>query len=74
MDADTDVDGIPARVVELTGEPGDMAFCHPTIVHSVASNRGSERSPSRRGCTLRYLRGTTCGKRDYSVTSRFTSL
>jgi hypothetical protein len=42
MDADTDLDGIPARVVELTGNPGDMVFCHPTIVHSVASNCGSE--------------------------------
>jgi hypothetical protein len=42
MGAETDVDGIPARVVELTGEPGDMVFCHPAIVHSAAPNRGDQ--------------------------------
>ena len=42
MDAETEVDGIPARVVELTGEPGDMVFCHPAIVHSPAPNRGAQ--------------------------------
>ena len=40
MDAETLVEGIPLRVVELTGEPGDMVFCHPVMVHSVAPNRG----------------------------------
>ena len=38
MQADADVDGVPARVVELTGEPGDMVFCHPCIVHCAAPN------------------------------------
>lgn len=33
--------GIPLRVVELTGEPGDMVFCHPTIVHSASPNCGT---------------------------------
>ena len=42
MEVDTNIDGIPARVVELTGEPGDMVFCHPSIVHCVSPNRGSE--------------------------------
>ena len=42
MDAETDVDGVPARVVELTGAPGDMVFCHPAIVHSPAPNRGEQ--------------------------------
>lgn len=42
MDTSTDVDGILARVVELTGEPGDMVFCHPTIVHCASPNRGAE--------------------------------
>jgi hypothetical protein len=28
-------------VVELTGEPGDMVFCHPVIVHCVNPNRGT---------------------------------
>jgi Phytanoyl-CoA dioxygenase (PhyH) len=41
MGAEADLDGIAARVVELTGEPGDMVFCHPTMVHCVAPNHGS---------------------------------
>jgi hypothetical protein len=40
MDTETGVDGVPLRVVELTGEPGDMVFCHPVMVHCVAPNRG----------------------------------
>jgi hypothetical protein len=41
MDGETVVGGVPLRVVELTGEPGDMVFCHPLIVHCVAPNRGA---------------------------------
>jgi hypothetical protein len=41
MDQETIVDGVPLRVVELTGEPGDMVFCHPAMVHCVAPNRGA---------------------------------
>jgi hypothetical protein len=41
MDTETIVDGMPLRVVELTGEPGDMVFCHPVMVHCVAPNRGT---------------------------------
>ena len=41
MDAETVVEGVPLRVVELTGEPGDMVFCHPVMVHCVAPNRGT---------------------------------
>ncbi len=33
MGTETIVDGVPLRVVELTGEPGDMVFCHPVMVH-----------------------------------------
>jgi hypothetical protein len=40
MDGETSVDGVPLRVVELTGEPGDMVFCHPVMVHCAAPNRG----------------------------------
>ena len=40
MGAETLVEGIPLRVAELTGEPGDMVFCHPVMVHCVAPNRG----------------------------------
>jgi hypothetical protein len=42
MDIETEIDGVAARVVELTGEPGDMVFCHPAIVHCVAPNRGAQ--------------------------------
>jgi hypothetical protein len=41
MDRETIIDGVPLRVVELTGEPGDMVFCHPVMVHCVAPNRGT---------------------------------
>ncbi len=41
MDTETIVEGVPLRVVELTGEPGDMVFCHPVMVHCVAPNRGT---------------------------------
>jgi hypothetical protein len=35
-----EVDGVPVRVVELTGEPGDMFVCDPLILHCVAPNCG----------------------------------
>jgi hypothetical protein len=41
MRTDADLEGIASRVVELTGEPGDMVLCHPSIVHCVAPNRGA---------------------------------
>jgi hypothetical protein len=41
MDEETIVDGVALRVVELTGEPGDMVLCHPAMVHCGAPNRGS---------------------------------
>jgi hypothetical protein len=41
MAGETIVDGVPLRVVELTGEPGDMVFCHPLMVHCAAPNRGT---------------------------------
>jgi Phytanoyl-CoA dioxygenase (PhyH) len=40
MDSESTIDGVPLRVVELTGEPGDMVFCHPSMVHCRAPNRG----------------------------------
>ena len=42
MEADGDVKGIPARVVELTGEPGDVVLCHPMLLHCVAPNTADE--------------------------------
>ncbi|MGH3151465.1 MAG: hypothetical protein ACRDOB_12160 [Streptosporangiaceae bacterium] len=41
MDGETIVEGVPLRMVELTGEPGDMVFCHPVMVHCAAPNRGT---------------------------------
>ncbi len=40
MAGETVVDGVPLRVVELTGDPGDMVVCHPAMVHCGAPNRG----------------------------------
>lgn len=38
MDADTNIEGIPARVVELTGKAGDVFLCHPALFHAPAPN------------------------------------
>ena len=40
MGKETVIDGVPLRVVELTGQPGDMVFCHPCLAHCGAPNRG----------------------------------
>jgi hypothetical protein len=42
MEQETTVEGVSLRVVELTGEPGDMVFCHPAMVHCGAPNRGAQ--------------------------------
>jgi hypothetical protein len=36
--AEIDVDGLPARVVELTGDPGDVVIVHPLLAHCVSPN------------------------------------
>lgn len=36
-----DIDGVRARVVELTGEPGDVVFLHPHLFHAPAPNRSA---------------------------------
>lgn len=41
MARETAIDGVPLRVVELTGQPGDVVFCHPCIVHCGAANRAA---------------------------------
>lgn len=35
------VDGVPVRVVELTGQPGDVVFMHPHLFHAPAPNRSA---------------------------------
>jgi hypothetical protein len=41
MDRDHDADGIPVRVAELTGQPGDVVLTHPWVLHSWSYNTGS---------------------------------
>lgn len=36
--APADLDGLPVRVVELTGQAGDVYLTHPWILHSIAPN------------------------------------
>jgi len=36
--AEAEVDGTPVRVVELTGQAGDVYLTHPWILHSIAPN------------------------------------
>jgi hypothetical protein len=35
---EADLDGLPVRVVELTGQAGDVYLTHPWILHSIAPN------------------------------------
>ena len=35
-----DVFGIPVQAVEFTGEPGDVIFMHPWILHTASANCG----------------------------------
>lgn len=35
---EADLDGLPVRVVELTGHAGDVYLTHPWILHSIATN------------------------------------
>jgi hypothetical protein len=39
MNDGTIIDGVPLRVVELTGEPGDVILMHSDCFHSAAPNR-----------------------------------
>ena len=38
MAEDTAIDGVPVRVVELTGAPGDAYICHPSLLHAPSLN------------------------------------
>jgi hypothetical protein len=38
MGAATDVDGVPLRVIECTGDAGDVYVTHPWVFHSIADN------------------------------------
>lgn len=38
MEEGSTIDGVPVKVVELTGEPGDVVLCHPAIFHCRSFN------------------------------------
>jgi hypothetical protein len=38
MEETTEVDGVPVKVIEVTGEPGDAYLCHPAIYHAASPN------------------------------------
>ena len=40
MDGEHEIDGIPVRVVELTGDAGDVIIGHPWLLHAAAPNCG----------------------------------
>jgi ectoine hydroxylase-related dioxygenase (phytanoyl-CoA dioxygenase family) len=54
------IDGVDVRVVELTGQPGDVVFLHPHLFHAPAPNR----SPHPR----LMITGGIAGGADQSVT------
>jgi hypothetical protein len=35
-------DGVPVQVVEMTGEPGDVFFMHPSLMHAFSTNAGDQ--------------------------------
>lgn len=41
MNTDTEVRGVPVRIVELTGGAGDVFVTHPALLHAPAMNVGS---------------------------------
>ncbi|MEY2569259.1 MAG: hypothetical protein QOE35_3788 [Actinomycetota bacterium] len=40
--AEADIDGLPARVVELTAQAGDVVVAHPLLAHTVSPNCGAQ--------------------------------
>ena len=40
--AGADIDGLPARLVELTGDPGDIVIAHPLLAHCISPNCGQQ--------------------------------
>jgi hypothetical protein len=42
LDVEVDIDGLPARVVELTGSAGDVFLTHGWVFHSIADNASDQ--------------------------------
>ncbi len=38
LDEATEVDGVRLKVIELTGNPGDVVIVHPWLIHAIAPN------------------------------------
>jgi ectoine hydroxylase-related dioxygenase (phytanoyl-CoA dioxygenase family) len=53
MEAEADIDGLPARVVELTGHAGDIYLTHPWVMHSIAANTNDQPRLMRSGAIYR---------------------
>ena len=53
----TDVDGIPAQVIEACGDPGDVFVCHPWTIHCRPPNAAPQ---------SRFLRSPTLSRRPAS--------
>jgi hypothetical protein len=51
MDRDHDAGGIPVRVCELTGRPGDVVLTHPWVLHSWSCNTGKASLITVRACS-----------------------
>jgi ectoine hydroxylase-related dioxygenase (phytanoyl-CoA dioxygenase family) len=52
LDVEADVDGLPARVVELTGRAGDVFITHPWVFHTIAENATSRPRFMRSGAVM----------------------
>ena len=53
MAEEADIDGLPARVVELTGRAGDIFITHPWVMHSIAPNVADQPRLMRSGAIYR---------------------
>ena len=42
LERETEVKGVPCRVVELTGAPGEAVFCNLGLLHATAPNLSDE--------------------------------
>ena len=49
-----EIDGGPVRVIECTGEPGDVYLTHPWVFHSIAANGNAEPRLMRSGAIKRW--------------------